>query len=147
MKRNPLSRRQFLTLSASTVAATALAACATVSAPPPLPREATAGEVAQVPCGDMSASAGELVFSTWSGPKEVQTNETIINLFNEAYPNAQAEVLHIPTNYLDKVLTMFAAGDPPDVLYASETPHRRLCRQERHPRPHRLLRPLPHAVG
>jgi len=122
VKRNPLSRRQFLTLSASTVAATALAACATVSAPSaPAAQEATAGEVAQVPCGDMSAS-GELVFSTWGGPKEVQTNETIINLFNEAYPNAQAEVLHIPTNYLDKVLTMFAAGDPPDVLYASE-PH------------------------
>ena len=71
MKRNPLSRRQFLTLSASTVAATALAACATVSAPSaPAAQEATAGEVAQVPCGDMSAS-GERS-SALGRPKEVR---------------------------------------------------------------------------
>lgn len=123
MSSNPLSRRQFLTLSASAVAATALAACTAATSPSGAPsaQDAPAGDApqVQVPCGDMSAS-GELVFSTWGGPKEVQTNETIISMFNEAYPNANVELLHIPTNYLDKVLTMFAAGDPPDVLYASE---------------------------
>jgi multiple sugar transport system substrate-binding protein len=72
-------------------------------------------EATPVPAGP----EGEVLFTTWGGPKEVQTNEVIIELFNGEYEKASAELLHIPSGYLDKVMAMFAAATPPDVMYAS----------------------------
>ena len=63
----------------------------------------------------------ELLFTYWGSPQEKDAVEGMIDDFMEAYPNITVRGQHIPTNYVEKLTTMLAGGEPPDVAYLPET--------------------------
>jgi multiple sugar transport system substrate-binding protein len=69
---------------------------------------------------DMPAAEGEEVtirLIAWGNPTEVDAREATIGLFEEEHPNIKVNFLHTPQNYGDKLQTMLAGGDYPDVMY------------------------------
>lgn len=53
----------------------------------------------------------------WGNPTEVKAREVTLRRFEELHPNIKVEFIHTPQNYLEKLQTMMAAGDPPDVFF------------------------------
>jgi len=104
-KKASLSRRKFLKLASSTIAASVLAACAPGVAPTPdqQPDAPTAVPPTQGPITIRYGSHG--------GPEERAENK---KLFEEMYPNVTVEVEQI-MDFPTKVAALAAAGTLPDV--------------------------------
>jgi multiple sugar transport system substrate-binding protein len=112
MMNKKLSRRDFLNLSAGAAIGTWLAACG--AAPPAVEKAAEgAGEAAAVP---PAAEQVTISFSGWGQTEEEQGIRAAIKVFEEANPDIKMEFIHIPDTggYNDKILSMVAAGTPPD---------------------------------
>ena len=60
----------------------------------------------------------ELLFTFWGSPQEKTAIESMVETFNAEHPCITVETQHIPSSgYTEKISTMLAAGDPPDVAY------------------------------
>ena len=63
----------------------------------------------------------ELVFTLWGSPFEKQAILDATDAFNESHPCIHVRAQHIPNgSYAEKITTMLAAGEPPDVAYLGE---------------------------
>lgn len=56
----------------------------------------------------------------WGGADDVTINTGFAEAFEAIYPNIKVELNHIPSNYDEKMLTMIAARDAPDVIELAE---------------------------
>ena len=64
----------------------------------------------------------ELTFTLWGSPFEKQAILNATDAFNETHPCIVVRAQHIPNSaYAEKITTMLAAGDPPDVAYLSDS--------------------------
>lgn len=67
------------------------------------------------------AQEAELLFTFWGSPQEKAAVEEMVADFEEQYPDIRVQAQHIPnTTYVEKISTMLASGDPPDVAYLGE---------------------------
>lgn len=67
------------------------------------------------------AQEAELLFTFWGSPQEKAAVEQMVADFEAQYPDIQVQAQHIPnTTYVEKISTMLASGDPPDVAYLGE---------------------------
>lgn len=110
---NNLSRRQFLQVVGMGVAGASLAACTSVTGP-----ASEAGGAA----GQEATTITYLVreFETQGEWKEATDWQQ--QRFSEQFPNVKAEQVFIPgEQYFDKLQTMIAAGDPPDIFNVDPT--------------------------
>lgn len=66
----------------------------------------------------------ELLFTFWGSPREKAAVESMVEDFMAQYPGIQVQAQHIPdpsgTAYVEKLSTMLASGNPPDVAYLGE---------------------------
>ncbi|MEZ4869057.1 MAG: sugar ABC transporter substrate-binding protein [Caldilineaceae bacterium] len=113
MKSNNLSRRDFLRMSATSVGALALAACAAPTAAP-------TGGAAESAAGSAAAATVDLSFMTWWLPPLVLGTavEHAVAEFNESHPELNVTIEPNPGGpdaQLQKWQTMLASGAPPDV--------------------------------
>jgi multiple sugar transport system substrate-binding protein len=69
--------------------------------------------VAAVP----SAQDIELLFTVWGSPNEKAAQQAMVDSFNETHPGIGVRMQHIPDEYLQKMSTMLAGGQPPDIGY------------------------------
>ena len=58
----------------------------------------------------------EIVYTCWGNPFELTAEKNAIEAFSKAFPDIKVSLLHIPSRYEEKVVTMTAAGTPPDVV-------------------------------
>ncbi|MCC9075792.1 sugar ABC transporter substrate-binding protein [Litorilinea aerophila] len=67
-------------------------------------------------------ASGQLTlrFYTSSGDHATKANELMINKFRETHPDFTVEVEYGASDYADKVFTMAAAGNLPDILYTAD---------------------------
>jgi multiple sugar transport system substrate-binding protein len=116
-----LNRRRFLALAGLGGIGSALAACA--PAPSPAPAVGTATAVAEAPS---AAPAGEKAVITFlvrdRDDIQKKLDESQLKRFSEKFPNVEAKELYIPSaQYMDKLQTMIAAGNPPDIFNIDPT--------------------------
>lgn len=125
-----LSRRHFLSLVAATGGAAALSACtgAATTAPTAAPAEATAAPAAEATATTAPAEVAEPITITYltreyeSTGDWAETRKGQVERFAAAFPNAKAEEVFIPeAQYMDKLQTMIAAGNPPDIFNVDPT--------------------------
>lgn len=68
-----------------------------------------------------SSSSGEktkISFMGWGTDSEIKTYQTLIDQFEEKYPDVEVEYIVVADNEFDtKLQTMFGAGEAPDVFY------------------------------
>jgi multiple sugar transport system substrate-binding protein len=70
--------------------------------------------------GAFSASGqqpAELLFTFWGSPVERAAVEQMVAAFNAEHPHIRVRAEHVPANYTERISTMVAAGNPPDVAY------------------------------
>jgi multiple sugar transport system substrate-binding protein len=119
MKNQKLTRRHFLSLSAGAALGSWLTACGTTQPAAQQPTEAAqAGEAAQA-AATTAPPAPEVVkvsFSGWGATQEDEGVRAAMKVFEEQNPTIKMEWIHIPDTgaYNDRVLSMAAAGTPPD---------------------------------
>jgi multiple sugar transport system substrate-binding protein len=73
--------------------------------------------------GNVVAHANQvtLTFSVWGNPAELATWKEVITAFEEQYPDIKIKLLHQPVDkYEEKLMTMIAAGTPPDIIWLFE---------------------------
>lgn len=107
-----LSRRDFLRMSALAAAGATLVACGTGAS--------DATEQSQEPSPDDAAPVAkqsEITFMGWGGTEEDEGVRAAIEVFQDETPDVTVEWLHTPENYNDKLLSMVAAGTPPDTSF------------------------------
>ena len=117
MKNQKLTRRNFLTLSAGAAIGSWLAACGTTAPAVEKPAEAEkAGEAAQAATVAPAPEAVTITFSGWGAVEEEEGIRAAMKVFEEQNSDIKMEFIHIPDPgaYNDKVLSMVAAGTPPD---------------------------------
>ncbi len=107
-----LSRREFLTLSAGCIAGTALAACTTV------PGAAPAGNGEN---GAVDAEATTIVYWALQGENgDDNLVRGVIDPFEAQYPDVKVDFQEVPwEGYYEKYQTLSAAGQAPDLAFAS----------------------------
>jgi len=124
MKRR-MSRREFLILAGAAGGSTLLGACAPSPAPteaPPAQEPAAGAAVAEEAAAEAPAAAApaaepvNVSFSGWGATQEDEGVRAAMKVFEEENPNIKMEWIHIPDTgaYNDRVLSMAAAGTPPD---------------------------------
>lgn len=111
MKDKKLTRRDFLNLSAGAAIGSWLAACS--PAPPAAEKPAEGAAATSAP---PAAEQVTITFSGWGQGEEEQGIRDAIKAFEEQNADMKVEFVHIPDPgaYNDKVLSMVAAGTPPD---------------------------------
>jgi multiple sugar transport system substrate-binding protein len=68
-------------------------------------------------CGGGGTSDGkELIFSIWGTPEQVRVEKRIVNLFMKENPDIKINVMHVVRDYGQKMLSMSAAGNAPDIM-------------------------------
>ncbi len=79
---------------------------------------ALAGLVAQAGVAAQEGVSGEVSFSFWGDPAELQAYQAVVEAFEEAHPDVEVEIVHVPRadDFQSRLATGFAAGDPPDVF-------------------------------
>lgn len=119
MKKDKLTRRHFLQLSAMTTGGALLAACAGASAPG-AGSDASSGSADTAASADSSADqpAAEtvsMVYHTWTVPPESNGESLGINEFMNQNPNIEVELRQTPfDDYWTALLTDAGIGEPPD---------------------------------
>jgi multiple sugar transport system substrate-binding protein len=96
------ARRSILAAATAGAAAGALAAC-------------DAQSPAQPP-GQLSSGPVRLSYTFWSTESARQMQERNSQLFAQRHPNISFDIIHNPSNYYEKLQTMFSADTPPDVF-------------------------------
>lgn len=107
-----LSRRDFMRLAGLSATGVWLGAC--VASPPTVEQAAGgAGEAAAVP---PAAEQVTITFSGWGQTEEEQGIREAMRVFEEQNSDVKMEFIHVPDTggYNDKILSMVAAGTPPD---------------------------------
>lgn len=64
-----------------------------------------------------AACEEELLFTYWGSPAERDAVGNMVTSFNDTHPDVRVRAQHIPDNYVEKLSTMLAANDFPDVAY------------------------------
>ena len=105
VKRTQVSRRGFLRMSGMVTVGAVLAACAPGVAP-----AGSGGSEAAVEVTDIRLIA-------WGNPTEVEAREATLDMFHTEHPEIHVDFLHVPDQYLEKLQTMLAGGDIPDVIF------------------------------
>lgn len=121
-----LSRRRFLSFVAAGAGTAALSACA--ATPAPSGAVATQAPAAEATATTAPAAAAAPITITYL-VREFETEgdwgkavTAQVERFSEAFPNVTAEQVFIPgAQYMDKLQTMIAAGNPPDVFNVDPT--------------------------
>jgi len=113
------TRRDFLRTAGLTAAAAALARCAPAAEAPAV--EAPAATATPAPTQAPAVeSPVTLKFNGWTFQPE--TVREFLDIFEEENPGIKVEYEDFPFGeYNDKLLTLFAAGNPPDVMYVHES--------------------------
>ncbi|HXW01619.1 MAG TPA: sugar ABC transporter substrate-binding protein [Anaerolineae bacterium] len=124
MKDQKLTRRNFLVLSAGAAVGSWLTGCGAATPAPEQPAaeqpaEAAATEAPVAAATEAAVPAPEVVtvsFSGWGATQEDEGVRAAMKVFEEQNPNIKMEWIHIPDTgaYNDRVLSMAAAGTPPD---------------------------------
>ncbi|GGG25688.1 ABC transporter substrate-binding protein [Paenibacillus abyssi] len=73
--------------------------------------------------GGKEAAKGEKVkikWATWGNPGELTRFQEFTKDFNERHPNIEAELIPIPGEYDQKILTQLTGGTAPDIFYAGD---------------------------
>lgn len=109
MSNRPLSRRQFLQMTAIGSAGAILAACAPQAAP------ATEGEAPKEEAP--AAEAVEITFMGWGATEEDEGVKAAIKQFQSEQSEVKVTWLHTPENYAEKFLANIAAGTPSDTAF------------------------------
>lgn len=69
-------------------------------------------------CGPGAGGKIKIRVTYWGDNNEIGIIESIVKPWEKAHPNIKVDLIHIPTEqYLDKVMTMIAGGEGPDVLF------------------------------
>jgi multiple sugar transport system substrate-binding protein len=129
MNEKNVSRRDFLRLGTLAAASGALAACAPST--PEVIREEV--EVTRMVAGTpvvetiieevivtavpAPEEVVEITFMGWGGTEEDEGVRSAVTVFEGAEPNIKVTWLHTPENYSEKMLSMVAAGTPPDTAF------------------------------
>jgi len=58
-----------------------------------------------------------IVFTFWGTVQEKEAVEAVARSYEESHPGVHIDAQHVPGNYDERILTMLAAGDPPDLAY------------------------------
>lgn len=139
MTQKTFSRRDFLRASALTAAGATLAACC----PQPTTEKVIITQVVQQEGEEVvvtvekevivQATAGpdeivEITFMGWGATEEDEGVRSAITVFEGAEPNIKVTWLHTPENYQQKMLSMIAAGTPPDTAFVDNGLFRTYCR-------------------
>lgn len=106
-----LSRRDFLKLGATGMAAFVLARCAPA---PAAPSEGTGGETG----GQPAQEAVTVEFLAWGDPADIEAWEKLKTMYQERNPNVTVNVTTVAdpnANFYPKLQTMLAGGTPPHV--------------------------------
>ena len=124
-----ISRRQFLRKMAGiglgVAGVAALGGCTPATQAPaaqaPAAGAPAAGEASATTAPAAAPAAGgepvTLRLLAWGDPTEVQAREETNKAFEEKYPDIKIQFMHTPTDYLNKLNTMLAGGDVPDLIY------------------------------
>jgi multiple sugar transport system substrate-binding protein len=125
MNKKKLTRRDFLAMSTGAAVGVLLSACG--GAPPAAekPAEAEKPTEAEKPAEQASAPTAAppaaepitISFSGWGAVEEDEGVRAAMKVFEEENPDIKMEWIHIPdagAPYNDKILSMVAAGTPPD---------------------------------
>jgi multiple sugar transport system substrate-binding protein len=103
-----ISRRKFLTTTATAIGGLALAACGSGG-----------GDGGSAAAG--RGGTARLKWSTWGNPGELQRFQEFTQDFNSKHPNIQMEMIAIPNaEYDSKMLTQMIGGTAPEVFYAGD---------------------------
>ena len=114
-----MTRRIWILLSVLLIAAMALTACITPTAPPAAAPAAESGD--QAAAAPAEGEPIELLYMTHNHAQSIPVNEAIIAEFEAAHPNVKITFDNAPhSNYEQKVLTAFAGGEGPDVFWAGD---------------------------
>ncbi|NBC72742.1 extracellular solute-binding protein [Paenibacillus sacheonensis] len=73
--------------------------------------------------GDTSPPKGEKVkitWATWGNPGELTRFQEFTKDFNAKHPDIEAELIPIPGEYDQKILTQLTGGKAPDIFYAGD---------------------------
>jgi multiple sugar transport system substrate-binding protein len=65
----------------------------------------------------------KLTFTIWGSTGDVDVYNARLALMKEVYPNIEVEIVYVPSDYDQKVLTMIAGGTPPDIMQVAEGVH------------------------
>jgi len=69
-------------------------------------------------CSGKSTKGTKIRVSYWGDSKEIEIIDSIVKPWDEAHPEISVVLEHIPANqYVDKVLTMIAGGQAPDIIF------------------------------
>lgn len=77
----------------------------------------------QASAGTANKASGEKVkikWATWGNPGELTRFQEFTKDFNAKHPNIEAELIPIPGEYEQKILTQLSGGTAPDVFYAGD---------------------------
>jgi multiple sugar transport system substrate-binding protein len=123
MKDQKLTRRNFLVISAGAAVGSWLTACGAAT---PAPEQPAAEQPAEAAATEAPAAAATTAppapeavtvsFSGWGATQEDEGVRAAMKVFEGENPNIKMEWVHIPDTgaYNDRVLSMAAAGTPPD---------------------------------
>ena len=112
VNKKPLSRREFLRLSALGAGSLVVAACA------PATPGATTASSADSDAGDApSGEAVELRLSAWADVQDATVYENMSNAYHEKNEDVTVAVEQYPGGYYEKIQANYAAGTPADVIY------------------------------
>jgi len=126
MNARSIARRRFLKAMAAGTAGAALAACAPAATPQVIEKEVTRivegtpqiiKETVVVEKEAEPAKKEEvfLTWSWWGSVEQLERNSAKTKPFRDKFPYVELEPVY-PSNYTDKILTMFAGGSAPDVI-------------------------------
>lgn len=110
--KKPLSRREFLRLSALGAGGLVVAACAP-AAPGATTSSATDSGAGDAPSGE----AIELRLSAWADVQDATVYENMVNAYHETNEGTTVSVEQYPGGYYEKIQANYAADTPADVIY------------------------------
>lgn len=108
-----------------------LAACGQAATPTEAPAavepakavEAPAATEAPAPVEAPQAEPVTLKLSVWGSDLDSQVYQQRLDLFMAKNPDIKVELVYIPSDYSQKVQTMIAGGESPDILQVAEDVH------------------------
>jgi len=116
------TRRQMLALLGSGLGATALTACGTAATPQVI-EKVVEKEVTKIVAGTPQVGEGVILrYSHWGDPDEAELWRQLAQEYTDANEDVTVVTMHIPQQYETKIQAMFAANDPPDVIFIQDEP-------------------------
>jgi multiple sugar transport system substrate-binding protein len=68
-----------------------------------------------------SGEKAKIKWATWGNPGELTRFQEYTKDFNDRHPDIQAELIPIPGEYEQKIITQLSGGTAPDVFYAGDS--------------------------